>query len=210
MDPYRVLGISRWCGREAVKAAFRARVWQAHPDRGGDADDFIAICAAYKQILEELERRPEPAASGPARGARPARPGAPPDAPGSVEFILLGDPPSWSRPPAPPDPDWEPDLVLGDQDDPGVGRAEPVVPRVAKGTYVSWMREVGIATRRRRRRSIRRSAWFRAVGIVILLTLLGGNLWLCWVAWSYDSKRAELEAQGAAVGRLDGEAGDER
>jgi hypothetical protein len=197
MDPYRILGVSSRCTRKAVKSAFRARVWQAHPDRGGDAEAFIEICTAYKWILEELERRPGPAAPNPPRASRPARSGASPDSPADREFILLDEPPGWGRPPAPPDPDWEPDLILLDQDGPANGRPEPLAPKVAKTTYVSWVRQVGAAARRRR--SIRRSAWYRAVGIVILLVLLGGNLWLCWVAWSYDPKEAEVEARARAA-----------
>jgi DnaJ-like protein len=191
MDPYRILGLSRDCTREAVKAAFRARVWQAHPDRGGDAEAFIQICTAYKRILHELERRSRAADLAAVRSPRRARPAARPAAPRAPEFLVFEDPPGWNRPPTPPDPNWEPDLVLGDEG-PLAGRGpEPVPPRSARRTYVSWLRQVAAA---QPRRSIRRSAWFRALGIVVLLGLVGGNLWLCWVAWTYDPKEAAREA----------------
>ena len=53
MDPYVTLGVRRNCTRDQVKAAFRAKVRIAHPDRGGDEQAFIALCAAYKQVLQE-------------------------------------------------------------------------------------------------------------------------------------------------------------
>ena len=52
MDPYRILGVARDCTRDDVKAAFRAKVWNAHPDRGGDEQAFIELCAAYKRLLK--------------------------------------------------------------------------------------------------------------------------------------------------------------
>ena len=30
---------------------------------------------------------------------------------------------------------------------------------------------------------------------MILLGVLGGNLWLCWIAWNYDPKKAAREAE---------------
>ncbi len=61
----------------------------------------------------------------------------------------------------------------------------------------------------RTRRSVRRAAWFHTLGIVILLSALAGSLWLCWIAWSTDSKevarRSGLEARAAASGLLDGD-----
>jgi DnaJ domain len=205
MDPYRILGLSRKCTREAVKAAFRARVWRAHPDRGGDAETFIQICTAYKQILEELERRPRSAASNPPQTftPRPARPAAPPDPFGDLEIILFDEPPDWNRPPTPPDPNWEPEMVLVDEAPPISRRPEPLSPKAARRSYVSWLRQVAATTQARR--SIRRSSWFRTLGIVMLLGLLGGNLWLCWIAWTYDpneaARDAELEARAAAAER---------
>jgi hypothetical protein len=206
MDPYRILGISRKCTREAVKSAFRVRVWQAHPDRGGEAETFIQICTAYKQILEDLERGPRSGGPNPARAPRNARPAAPPDSPRDPKPIWLDDSPGWNRPPTPPDPDWEPDLILLDQVPP-IGRGpKPLSRNVARKTYISWVRRV--AAEAQTKRSIRQSRWFRTLGIVVLLSILGGNLWLCWLAWSYDPKEAareaELEARAAAGGRLDG------
>lgn len=56
MDPYSTLGVSRGCTREQVKEAFRSLVHRAHPDRGGDGEAFVRLCAAYREVLNELER----------------------------------------------------------------------------------------------------------------------------------------------------------
>ena len=53
MDPYQMLGVSRGCTPEEVKAAFRAMVPSVHPDRGGEDLTFIQIHAAYEQVLAE-------------------------------------------------------------------------------------------------------------------------------------------------------------
>ena len=59
MDPYQILGIARGCTRDEVRAAFRARAWHAHPDRGGDEQPFIELWrGVYKQVLGELGRAP--------------------------------------------------------------------------------------------------------------------------------------------------------
>jgi curved DNA-binding protein CbpA len=193
MDPYRILGVSRNCTREAAKFAFRARVWQAHPDRGGEAEAFIQICAAYKRILEELERSPSSGAPARARARGDARPAAPPESIRGRESGRLDEPPGWNRPPSPPDPNWEPDLVLLDHAPSVRSDPEAISRKAAAKTYASWLRRV--AAEAQARRSIRRSAWFRTLGIVILLSLLGGNLWLCWIVWFNDPKEATREAK---------------
>jgi hypothetical protein len=196
MDPYLILGISRPCTLEEVKAAFRAMVWCAHPDRGGKAESFIRLCAAYKQILEELERDSRSVARNPARAPRDGRPSVPPDRWCDPEVIILDEAPDWTRPPRPPDPNWEPDLILHDHP-PAVRRpARPPDPRLARRNYISWVRRVSDQVARRQ--SFWQSTAVRALGMLILLSILGGNLWLCWVAWTYDPEEAAREAAFAA------------
>jgi hypothetical protein len=60
MDPYLALGVPRGCSRQEVKAAFRARVRYAHPDRGGEVLLFVQLRTAYEQILAELDQSPGP------------------------------------------------------------------------------------------------------------------------------------------------------
>jgi hypothetical protein len=137
MDPYRTLGVDRGCSRDDVKAAFRAMVRLAHPDRGGDEQTFILFCAAYKKILEDLP--PSPSAQEPARAERntnnPNRPAAKerpsPEAPRNPDptevrskspdlnwdpdLILAADVGRDGKPAPPPDPQWQADFVLHDE-----------------------------------------------------------------------------------------------
>ncbi len=66
MDPYEVLGIPRGATSEAVKAAYRKRAQQAHPDRdssAGSGERFQAIQRAY-EVLSDPERRAQYDATG--------------------------------------------------------------------------------------------------------------------------------------------------
>jgi curved DNA-binding protein CbpA len=56
-DPYRALGIGRTAEPAAIKAAYRLKVQTAHPDRGGNADDFIAIVRAFGLLADPELRR---------------------------------------------------------------------------------------------------------------------------------------------------------
>ena len=139
MDPYRLLGVSPGCTLEEVKQAYRAKVRQAHPDLGGNESAFIEVCEAYRQVLEQLRRRPAARGSStlPAQGRdssvhssdpitqpdrrrsrqrdRRQRTPKPADPLWNPELIL-GDQPIWiGHPGRPPDPDWEPELILLDE-----------------------------------------------------------------------------------------------
>ncbi len=56
-DPYDVLGVPRAAGVAAIKAAYRRRAQQAHPDRGGDPDTFIVIVKAFGLLSDPESRR---------------------------------------------------------------------------------------------------------------------------------------------------------
>lgn len=56
-DPYSLLGLSREADEAAIKAAYRRSVRVAHPDRGGDADQFIAIVQAFGVLSDPVSRR---------------------------------------------------------------------------------------------------------------------------------------------------------
>jgi len=132
-DPYYTLGIKRGCTRDEVIAAFRARAWHAHPDRGGDEQSFVVLCAAYKQILKEPRKRPiepqgaqavraskelaaeDPSQSTPSRkcdgGGRRSNLT---DANWEPDLILRAGVGRDGQPAPAPDPDWSPDFVLLD------------------------------------------------------------------------------------------------
>lgn len=55
-DPYATLGVPRSADAAAIKAAYRAAVQTAHPDRGGDPAAFILIVRAFG-LLTDPEAR---------------------------------------------------------------------------------------------------------------------------------------------------------
>ena len=232
MDPYHTLGVLRGCTRDEVKEAFRAMAWRAHPDRGGEELLFIRLCAAYKQILKDVERSPSSSAHKPARAPRNSRPPGPkennqesgrppsqnpasderppepPDPTWEPDLILLDEEPRNPRPPSPPDPNWDPDMVLLD-DEPGDGHAVlPPEEGADTDPYRAWLRWV--SARSAKPKSVWRSAGFRAIGLIVFLAIVAANLWWCWAAWNdeleKDVRRAESiisEAQQQAAGRAD-------
>jgi DnaJ domain len=197
MDPYHILGVSTTSTREEVEAAFRARVRQYQPDRGVEHEDFIQLCAAYQQILGELDRCPKSGPLARARTPRHGRPLVPFDRDWEPDLILLDEPPGSDRLPNPPDPNWEPDLILLDQPSPLHGIREPSSPDIEGGAYFSWFRRV--SEQASRGESIWQSRSARTIGVVLLFGILGGNLWLCWRAWTYDPVEAAREAEFAAT-----------
>ncbi len=60
-----MLGITKGCGPEELKEAFRTKALLVHPDRGGDGRDFIRLRQAYDQIVAELKRTPSALTVGP-------------------------------------------------------------------------------------------------------------------------------------------------
>jgi curved DNA-binding protein CbpA len=56
-DPYTVLGVARTSSAGAIKAAYRRRVRDAHPDRGGDSEAFIEIVRAFGLLSDPDLRR---------------------------------------------------------------------------------------------------------------------------------------------------------
>jgi hypothetical protein len=56
VDPHAVLGVPPGATLAALRAAFRARVLEHHPDRGGDPATFIAIKRAYDTLVRRRRR----------------------------------------------------------------------------------------------------------------------------------------------------------
>lgn len=56
MTPYEALGVAADADDATIKGAYRARAHKAHPDKGGDADEFHAVQRAY-DLLSDPERR---------------------------------------------------------------------------------------------------------------------------------------------------------
>jgi hypothetical protein len=137
MDPYSTLGVERGCSRADLKSAFRAKVWHAHPDRGGDQQAFIEFCSAYKQLLKEVppgpskRKPPRPAENtvppgtpspkepprtvSPRKIDRTGRRPNPSTASWEPDLILHADVGRDGQPAPPPDPQWQADLILIDE-----------------------------------------------------------------------------------------------
>lgn len=56
-DPYATLGVARNAVPPVIKAAYRAAVQTAHPDRGGDPAAFILLVKAFDLLSDPEARR---------------------------------------------------------------------------------------------------------------------------------------------------------
>lgn len=57
---WEVLGIAPDADEATIRAAYRARAAEAHPDRGGSTEAFVALQAAYKEALAARGKDPVP------------------------------------------------------------------------------------------------------------------------------------------------------
>ena len=74
-NPWAVLGLAEDASYEEIQRAYRGKVKQTHPDRGGAASDFRAVANAVEDLRRLHSQRP--AATVPSqydRWLRPHRP----------------------------------------------------------------------------------------------------------------------------------------
>lgn len=57
IDPYEVLGLDRDCDGESVRAAYRRLAKEAHPDSGGDGEQFARLQASYDLLRDPVRRK---------------------------------------------------------------------------------------------------------------------------------------------------------
>lgn len=57
IDPYSMLGVERDADETAIKAAYRKKVKTAHPDTGGDPDEFGRISTSYDLLKDPVRRK---------------------------------------------------------------------------------------------------------------------------------------------------------
>jgi hypothetical protein len=186
MDPnhYQNLGVPRDCTREELKDAFRARSWIAHPDRGGDPATFVRLCEAYKAILTELDEFPRaesPKAARPQRRRRASYP-RPPD-PNWEPELLLGDAPFLrDRAARPPDPNWVPELVILDESAGSVCQGTSDDSATIRRGDATWLREFWARNTQKAP-----SEQSTRIATIVLITLIGAIAlggFLCWLVWT--------------------------
>lgn len=73
-DPFSTLGVPYDAGPDAVRRAFRTRALRTHPDRGGTAEAFHEVQAAYAALSRDLEGERARWRPGPAPAPAPAGP----------------------------------------------------------------------------------------------------------------------------------------
>ena len=57
IDPYALLGVGRSADDSAIKSAYRKAAKGAHPDSGGDAEQFGKLQVAYELLKDPVRRR---------------------------------------------------------------------------------------------------------------------------------------------------------
>jgi len=57
IDPYKMLGVERDADEQAIKLAYRKAAKMAHPDSGGDAEQFSRLQAAFELLKDPVRRR---------------------------------------------------------------------------------------------------------------------------------------------------------
>ncbi len=50
MNPFTVLGVNMTATEDEVKAAYKEKAWEAHPDHGGNNEQMVKVNAAYDVI----------------------------------------------------------------------------------------------------------------------------------------------------------------
>jgi hypothetical protein len=213
MDPYQTLGVAKGCASAELKEAFRNKALEAHPDRGGDAAEFVRLREAYDQIVGEMTRKPPlgVVARSPEQSYRADALRNQPDPDWEPDLIVLDEPLPRVRPVRPPEPGWEPDLVVRDEPLPRIRPARPrnsnwepelVVsgneiaqvpkssarkrdPKVLDQKYIGWMR--GVVKRTPADGSGSSDELYAIVSVAAFVAFV--LLALCWMFWPSNSDR---------------------
>lgn len=69
-SPYGVLRLKPGCKEEELKAAYKKRILETHPDKGGTVEEFRAVQTAYEALQKSLPV-PETPSSSSSRVPRP-------------------------------------------------------------------------------------------------------------------------------------------
>jgi hypothetical protein len=80
-DPYAALGVARDADPTVIRAAFRLRALEQHPDRGGTTAAMARINAAYALLLDPARRATLDGAADTVPGGRPSHASSGPQGP---------------------------------------------------------------------------------------------------------------------------------
>ena len=222
MDPYQTLGVARSCTSAQLKEAFRNKALEVHPDRGGDAAEFVRLREAYNQIASELKRSMPPGMSARSsdQSYRADTLRNEPDPDWEPDLIVLDEPLPRIRPVRPPEPGWEPDLVVRDEPLPRVHPARPrssnwepelIVsdneiarvpkssrdmrdPKVLDQKYIGWLR--GVVTRSQANGPDSKDWLYATMSVSAFVVFV--VLALCWMFWPSNSDRTPAKPSDLA------------
>ena len=68
-DPHAVLGVTSDASASVIRAAYRKKALQAHPDRGGDPNAFVSLQRAYNACLQRAQAEAQPGDQNQAAGS---------------------------------------------------------------------------------------------------------------------------------------------
>lgn len=57
IDPYEMLGVDRDANDQVIRTAYRKAAKAAHPDSGGDAEQFARLQAVYELLKDPVRRK---------------------------------------------------------------------------------------------------------------------------------------------------------
>lgn len=57
IDPYEMLGVERDANDQTIRTAYRKAAKAAHPDSGGDAEQFARLQAVYELLKDPVRRK---------------------------------------------------------------------------------------------------------------------------------------------------------
>ena len=58
LSPYGVLRIQPGCNEEELRAAYKKRALETHPDKGGNVEEFRSVKTAYEALLKTVPSQP--------------------------------------------------------------------------------------------------------------------------------------------------------
>jgi len=115
-NPWVVLGVAEDAPYQEVQRAYRRRVKQTHPDRGGDAGEFASVVEAFEVVRDARPLQHRRGPSCPTPYDRWLRPYCPPRSwtDDDRQVPLASRPAGWAKPPGrPPGSDFT-SVLLGE------------------------------------------------------------------------------------------------